>query len=153
MIGWLEFERVAPEFAAAGRRLLVGADGVAIGFLATLRPGPAPRLAPICPIFAGGGLYVSAAGRTPKVRDLRAAPAYALHAFLGQNDEEFQISGHAVRILEEDQRQVVHEAIPFAAFDRADPIFELRVGRALWAWWERPGQPDTRVVRRHWPED
>jgi hypothetical protein len=54
---WAEFESAAPDFAAASRRLRIGADGVAIGFLATAgfhRPGqpdtkavcrrwPAPR--------------------------------------------------------------------------------------------------------------
>ena len=38
-LSWAEFEQAAPEQAAAGRRLLVGADGVAIGFLATAVAG------------------------------------------------------------------------------------------------------------------
>ena len=36
MRDWAAFEALAPDFAAAARRLLTGADGVAIGFLATV---------------------------------------------------------------------------------------------------------------------
>ena len=36
MSSWADFERAASEFAAAGRRLLVGSDGTAIAFLATV---------------------------------------------------------------------------------------------------------------------
>jgi len=41
-------------------------------------------------------------------------------------------------------------AIPFAAFQRSDPIFRLSIDRALWVYWERVGQPNTRPVRRRW---
>ena len=44
----------------------------------------------------------------------------------------------------------VHAAIPFASFDRADPIFRLGIERALWVYWERAGKPDTKAVRRRW---
>ena len=148
---WAAFEAAAPELAEAGRRRLVGEDGVAIGFLATVSPHGTPRIAPVCPIFCGDELCVSAGARTPKVGDLRRGGDYALHAFLGANDEEFQISGGAREILEPGEREAVHEAIPFAAFDRDDPIFLLDVARALWVYWERVGQPDTRPVRRRWP--
>jgi hypothetical protein len=73
-----------------------------------------------------------------------------LHAFLGANDEEFQVAGRAAEVLDETQRSAVHAAIPFAAFQRADPVFRLDVERALWVYWERVGQPDTRAVRRRW---
>ena len=47
---------------------------------------------------------------------------------------------------------VVGNAIPVPAFDRADPIFRLPIERSLWVHWERPGQKDTRAIRRRWPE-
>ena len=152
MGSWAEFESASPELAAAGRRLLVGADGVAIGFLATTGSGGAPRLSPVCPIFGKDHLYLSAGSRTPKTSDLRARGAYVLHAFLGENDEEFQVAGSAVEVSGDDERRAVHDAIPFAAFDRADPLFRLGVERALRVYWERVGQPDTRAVRARWPE-
>jgi hypothetical protein len=150
-MSWAEFERAAPELGVAGRRLLIGTDGVAIGFLATVSAKSAPHLAPVCPIFCGLHLYVSAGTHTVKVRDLRATRAYALHAFLGANDEEFQVAGRASEVLGAEERAAVHDAIRFAAFERADPIFRLSVERALWVHWERPGQPGTRAVRTRWP--
>lgn len=150
LASWANFEREAPRLATAGRRLLVGADGVAIGFLATAASGARLHLSPVCPVFCGEQLYLIAAAHTPKAADLRARGAYALHAFLGQNDEEFQIGGRAVEVLEKQERAAVHAAVRFAAFNRADPIFSLGIERALWVYWERVGQPDTKAVRERW---
>lgn len=148
---WAEFARAAPELAAAGRGRLVGSDGVAIGFLASVSARSRPHLSPVCPIFCGDDLYLSAGAHTPKAADLRASRAYALHAFLGANDEEFQIAGRATEVGDDAERARVHAAIPFAAFKRTDPIFRLDVERALWVYWENVGRPDTRAIRRRWP--
>ena len=150
MCTWSQVEADSREFAEAGRRLLIGSDGTAIGFLATSRGGKG-HIAPVCPVFSREDIYLSASATSPKVRDLRANPSYALHAFLGSNDEEFQIAGLAVEVSDPAERTAVHEAIPFAAFDRKDPIFRLGIERVLWVFWERVGQPDTRAVRRRWP--
>lgn len=151
MTTWSDFEQAAPEFGAAGRRLLIGSDGVAIGFLASVGPDGAPRLSPVCPIFCGADLYLSAGAHTPKAADLRSSGRYILHAFLGANDEEFQVAGRALEVDDPAEREAVHAAIPFAAFEVADPIFRLSIDRALWVYWERVGQPDTSPVRRRWP--
>lgn len=148
MVSWSRLEQRAPDLGAAGRRLLIGADGVAIGFLASVGPRGAPHLSPVCPIFAGDDVYVSAPTRTPKVADLRAASHYVLHAMLGASDEEFQIAGRAREVTDAPERAAVHAAIRFAAFEREHPIFRLSIERALWVYWERAGQPDTRAVRR-----
>ena len=150
MASWVEFERLAPDFAEAARRLLIGSDEVAIAFLATVTKANAPRLAPVCPIFCGDDVYLSAGARTPKVRDLRAKKAYAIHAFLGKNDEELQFSGASSEVTDARERAAVHEAIAFAAFDKRDPIFRLVVERALWVYWERVGQPNTKAIRKRW---
>jgi hypothetical protein len=146
-----EFESSAPDFAAAARRLFVGSDGVAIGFLASVSARGVPHVSPVCPIFAGEQLYVSAGAPTPKTRDLRDTGAFVLHAFLAANDEEFQLAGHALEVRDPAERSAVHAAIPFAAFKTDDPIFRLSIERALWVYWERVGQPDTKAVRRRWP--
>ena len=150
MLDWAGFEASAPEFAAAGRRLPVGEDGVAIGFLATVGREGAPHLGPVCPIFCGDALYLSAGARTPKVRDLRTSGAFVLHAFLAANDEELQLAGVAHEVTASAERAAVHEAIPFPAFEASDPIFRLGVARALWVYWERVGQPDTAAQRHRW---
>lgn len=150
MTSWADFARRDPELAGAARRRLVGEDGVAIGFLATASGAGVPHLSPVCPVFCGAHLYLSAGTSTPKVRDLRENGAWVLHAFLGENDEELQVAGRSVEVREPAERAAVHEAIPFAAFRREDPIFRLDFERALWVYWERVGQPDTRAVRRRW---
>ncbi len=150
MTRWAEFATAAPELAEAGRRLLVGSDGIAIGFLATGGASGAPHLAPVCPIFCGDDLFLSAGARTPKAADLRERGHYVLHAFLGADDEELQVAGRAEEVRDEDERAAVHAAIPFPAFRRSDPIFRLSVERCLWVYWERVGQPDTKAVRRRW---
>ena len=152
MLSWQDFEKEAPQFAAAGRRLLVDDEGVAIGFLASVSADGVPHLAPVCPIFCGAALYLSASARSPKARDLRADGRYVLHAFLGAYDEEFQLAGRGEEVIDEAERAAVHEAILFPSFDRADPIFHLAIERSLWVHWERPGQKDTTAVRRRWPE-
>jgi hypothetical protein len=150
MVSWSDFEKAASDFATAGRKLLTGPDGVAIGFLASVSRSGAPHLSPVCPIFCGSHLYVSAGGHTPKAADLRASGTYVLHAFLAANDEEFQVTGRALELHDPAERAAVHDAIKFAAFKRADPIYRLSIDRVLWVSWERVGQPDTRAVRRRW---
>ena len=78
----------------------------------------------------------------------RARRAYVLHAFLGANDEEFQTGGLADEIIDAEHRARVHGAIRFGAFNVADPVFRLDIDRALWVYWERVGQPDTKPIRR-----
>ena len=147
---WDEFARVAPDFAAAGMRLLIKDQGVAIGFLATVHR--CLHLAPVCPIFCTPGMYLCAGGTTPKRIDLERDGRYVLHAFLGENDEEFRISGRAALVTDEAERARVHAAIRFGAFNRADPLFRFDVDGAMWGYWENAGKPDTRPIRRVWPE-
>ena len=80
----------------------------------------------------------------------RAGGRFALHAFLGANDEEFQVAGAAHEVGDAAERGAVHDAIPFPAFERGDPIFRFDLERSLWVFWERVGQPDTKPIRRRW---
>ena len=102
-------------------------------------------------MFCGDELYLVAAAHSPKTSDLRATGSFVLHAFLGANDEELQLAGRAHEALRAEERAAVHAAIPFASFQRSDPNFRLAFERALWVYWERAGQPDTKAVRRRWP--
>ena len=90
-------------------------------------------------------------GRTI-AEEKRLDGTYALHAFLGQNDEEFQIRGSVQEVTNPPERWAVHEAIPFPSFDADDPIFRLDVRGCLWVSWERVGEPGTKALRRRWPE-
>ena len=147
-VDWREFATLAPDFAAAGERLLTQESNVAIGFLATA--GRHLHLAPVCPIFCGAGMYLSVGRTTPKRRDLEQDGRFVLHAFLAANDEEFRVGGRAVLIDAAHERDQVHAAIKFGAFDRDAPIFRLGIDSSMWGYWENVGKPGTRPVRRIW---
>jgi hypothetical protein len=148
-LDWRELARAAPDFAAAGERLLIKDNGVAIGFLATVHR--ALHLAPVCPIFCDGGVYLSVGATTPKRRDLDRDGRYVLHAFLAANDEEFRVTGRAALVAAEADRLRVQNAIRFGAFGRDDPIYRLDIENVMWGFWENAGLPGTRPVRRIFP--
>ncbi len=141
VLSWSDFRRAAPEIAGVGRRLLHHPEHGEVAILATTARGDAPRVAPVCPVFTDQGMYVLASAATPKVAQLRRDPRYALHAQVGADDLEFQVSGR-VRVVDSTaERSEVLAAVPFESFDREDPIFELLIGRALTVTWPSPGQP------------
>jgi len=146
-VHWQAFAAAAPDFAAAGTRLLHRNSDIAIGFLATV--WRALHLAPVCPIFCNGAIYLSVGAATPKRRDLDRDGRYVLHALLGESDEEFRIAGRARRIDDPAQRQRVQAAIRFQ-YGAGDPIYRLDVHAAMWGYWENAGKPRTRPIRRHW---
>lgn len=148
-MNWREFAQAAPDFAAAGLRLLTQESGVAIGFLATVHRSL--HLAPVCPIFCENGVYLSVGASTPKRRDLDRDGRYVLHAFLAANDEEFRIAGRAAIVPGEHDRARVQSAIQFGAFGRDDPIYRLDIETAMWGYWENVGKPGTRPIRRSFP--
>ena len=146
MPGWGEFARAAPDLASAGEKLFRRFE---VAYLATVRRDGTPRMAPVCPIFAEGALYLSVARSSPKRLDLLRTGDYALHACLGENDEEFQVWGRGTLIEDPAERSRVHKAIRFQ-FKREDPVFRLDVERCLWGYWENVGKPGTRPVRKRW---
>jgi hypothetical protein len=149
-VSWAELARRDPSLTAAGERLLSTGGGAAIGFLATGSSHGSPHLAPVCPITCDDWLYLSIGVDSPKRRDLDGNGRYVLHAFLGVDDEEFQMTGRAERVDDPVQRQRVQSVIPFGAFGRDDPIYRLWIERALHGYWIDVGQPGTRPVRRRW---
>ena len=146
---WSDFCLAAPEVAAVGSRLLHHPHRGEVAILATVDRHGSPRVAPVCPIFAPLGMYMLAGAATPKVRHLRRDPRYALHALVGADDLEFQVTGRARRVDAAAERARVLSAVPFESFDPADPIFELLINSALAVQWPSPGTP--RKVR--WTAD
>lgn len=109
MATWAEFEASAPEMAAEGRRLIYQ-FGVGLGFLATIRKDGGPRLHPICPIVAEGGLYAFIIP-SPKERDLQRDGRYALHSFPPEDtDDEFYVTGRAAEVTDPEVRAAVAAA-------------------------------------------
>ncbi|MGI8691159.1 MAG: hypothetical protein ACR2M3_21470 [Thermomicrobiales bacterium] len=91
MANWEAFEASVPAVAAEGKRLFYQ-YGVGLGFLATIRKDGGPRLHPICPIIAAGGLYAFIVP-SPKCADLRRDGRYALHAYTPEEDTVGEIRG------------------------------------------------------------
>jgi hypothetical protein len=144
-VRWSELARQAPAIADAGRELLYQ-YGPGLAYLATVRSDGAPRLHPVCPVIAHGGLYVFVGNQTPKLADLRRDGRFALHTFPRQDvDDEFTVSGVAVDAEDTGAREPVYAAyIATGATTSNDTLFELLVDRALHAQYEgRPSWPPT----------
>ena len=120
MVTWAKFEQEAPELAQCGRRLL-GGDATT-GFISTVARDGRPRIAPVSPIFTPDNLYISVGQNTPKRFDLINDGRYVLHANLGADGQEFQVSGRATLVTDAAERDLAHAAITFQ-FKREDPIF------------------------------
>jgi hypothetical protein len=140
---WSEFADEKPDMAEAGRALLYQYR-VGLAYLATIRRDGGPRVHPVCPVIAGGGLYVFIGNQTPKLRDLLRDGRFALHAFPNREvDDEFCVSGRAERVGDPGIREVVYQAYTATgAFTSNDTLFELLLERALHAkYGPRPSWP------------
>lgn len=142
---WADFAQQAADIAALGTQLLHNPHQGEVAILATVDQNNRPAVAPFCPIFSGDGLYLLASASTPKARHLQRNPAYALHALVGSEDIEFQLSGSARRVEAEAERDAVLADVPFPSFEPTDPIYELLISHALAAHWPTPGQQQKQV--------
>ena len=148
MATWAEFAAVAPHLAERGGRLL----GVGVAYIATTARDGSPRAHPFTPLVGGGRLLAFIAKHTVKYGNLLRDPRCAIHAVLGDNDEEFLVIGRAV--LSDDwatQMQGAVEARKINMTSRNHAPFEFMVERAHWAVWEGLGTPDIRRVAESWP--
>ncbi len=140
---WDDLEAENPELAQTGRDMLYPAK-VGLGYLATIRKDGAPRVHPVCPVLATGGLYVFIGNHSPKFHDLKRDGRYALHAFPKlEVDDEFYISGVALPEPDEGVRKIVYDTyVATGAFTTDDTLFELFLERVLHAEYEgRPSWP------------
>ena len=147
---WAEFAAERPELAEAGRAMIYRVR-VGLGYLATVRKDGGPRLHPVCPVIAHGGLYVFIGNHSPKVHDLRRDGRFALHSFpLPDVDDEFYVAGRARVEDSPAVRAIVYEAYTATgAFTTDDTLFELLLERALHArYGSRPSWPP---VYTKWP--
>lgn len=136
---WSDFAAEKPDMEEAGR-VLIYQFRVGLGYLATIRKDGGPRLHPVCPVIANGGLYVFIGNHSPKVHDLLRDGRFALHSFPTANvDDEFYVSGRAIRVDDAGVRQVVYETYTATgAFTSNDTLFELWLDRALHSKYESP---------------
>jgi hypothetical protein len=150
---WCDFASEKPEMAEAGR-VLIYQFRVGLGYLATIRRDGGPRLHPVCPVLANGGLYAFIGNHSPKVHDLLRDGRFALHPSQSQVDDEFTVSGRAVPVTDAAIRQVVYDAyVATGAFTSDDTLFELLLGARCTPSTDsaRAGRRSTRVARASAP--
>ena len=76
-------------------RALLEQYGQGFGYLATVRCDGGPRVHPVSPVIADGGLFCFVLA-SPKRRDLERDGRYALHAYPAENsDDEAYLAGRA----------------------------------------------------------
>ena len=133
---WATFAAKAPNVAAEGRRLLVGAttaDGSDTGhaFLVTVRGADVPpRIHPVTVGFVGDGLYTFVL-RSPKRTDLEEDGRYAVHAMLDPDvPGEFSVRGRARRVDDLRPARQRWPAWPFEADESYDLLRVLDRDRA-----------------------
>lgn len=139
MASWGGFERARPELAAEGKRLFYQ-FGPGLGFLATVQGDSLPRLHPICPVIAAGGLYGFIVPSV-KLHDLRNDGRYALHCYPPEDvDDEFCVMGRAVEVRDPDVWNEVAAAYHMPVQDEWS-LFAFDIERCLHAKYQHRGDP------------
>jgi hypothetical protein len=150
MAGWSELERLRPDLAAVGRRLLYQ-FGVGLAFLATTDTSGAPRVHPVCPVVHGGGLFALIIP-SPKREDLRRDGRFALHSFpCDDNEDAVYLTGQAREEVDPAVVAAVRAAYleerglsePPAGFDRHE-VFRFDIERCMHTLTSGHGDPSPR---------
>ena len=136
MIRWCELKKLEPGIAAVGEKLLYREENGEVAILGTVDKHGRPAMAPVCPIFCADGIYVLIVRTSPKYWHIKNGSRFVIHAMVGADDLEFQVSGAFREVVDEEERQNVLNAIPFPSFDPTDPIVELLFERALATEWQ-----------------
>jgi len=144
---WSAFAAASPSLAADIRALLEQ-YGRGLGYLATVRRDGGPRLHPVSPVIAEGGLYCFLIP-SPKRRDLERDGRYALHSYPAELvDDEAYLAGRARPVTDarrRDRLAKAHRAAP----DLDWRLFELGIDVAMVTRREAPHcRPRRRIWRR-----
>ena len=128
-MSWSRFAASSPRIAAEVRSLLEQ-YGAGFGYLATVRRDGGPRLHPVSPVIADGGLFCFVLA-SPKRRDLERDGRYALHSYPAEStDDEAYLAGPARPVDDAARRERVahlHRAAP----DVDWRLFELAIDEAV----------------------
>jgi hypothetical protein len=129
MVSWGELADAEPDLAA------LGAEGLLNGpaYLGTVDERGVPRVHPVTAIFGEGRLFVFMEPTSPKGRDLRSRPAFALHNGVPDHDGtggEVIVRGRATPIDDGPTRAIA------AAAARYEPaghyvLFELGIDEVV----------------------
>jgi hypothetical protein len=126
---WGEFAKEAPDLAAFGAELLLGAQ---VAYLATVRPDGVPRVHPVTPILTDDGLFLFMEPTSPKGHELRSGSGFSMHNAvpdMNGTGGEFIISGTGFSVESPQTRATVSDAARFKPADRY-VLFELKLAEA-----------------------
>ena len=118
MTTWGEFAEAAPELAAFGEERFREAE---VAYVATVRADGSPRVHPVTPVLCDGRLYLFMDEGSPKGRDLRREPRYAMHSLVTDQDGnpgEFHVKGLGQAVEDPVVRARVAEAAPYETMER-----------------------------------
>jgi hypothetical protein len=150
MATWADFAAAAPDLAERGERLL----GVGVAYIATTAKDGSPRVHPFTPLIGGGRLLAFVARHTVKYGNLLRDPRCAIHAVLGDDDEEFMIIGRALASGDwATSMQAAVEARKIKMTSRNHVPFEFLIERVHWAVWEGLGTPDIHRRSERWSSE
>jgi len=136
---WAQFAIASPELAAEVKSLFEQ-YGQAFGYLATVRLDGGPRVHPVSPVIADGGLFCFVTA-SPKRRDLERDGRYALHAYPAESsDDEAYLAGR-VRPVTDVARQARLAKNHRASTDVNWRLFELEIEVAMVPHRDRPQEP------------
>ena len=149
MAGWTRFEQQAPEVAEAAR---VAFTRRVHHMLATVRRDGAPRVSGTEVIWARGDLWLGSMWESPKARDLRRDPRYALHS--GSDDPpnwegDAKVAGTAEEVTDPDVFAAVQGTLdpqPPARFH----LFRLHIDEAITL---RLNEAKDMMVATRWTPD
>ena len=155
MASWEEFASQDPALAERGRQLLLIHDPDApyeagLGYLATVRADGGPRVHPISPAIHEGRLYAFIVRTSPKRADLLRDDRYALHSWPmpfeenSFNDEEFYVTGRALRVGDDSLRARIAQAVGDAA--ETGEVFELDLEHVM-----HKSRPNGKLTYEKWP--
>jgi hypothetical protein len=145
-VTWADFSASSPRLAADVQALLEQ-YGQAFGYLATVRLDGGPRLHPVSPVIADGGLFCFVMA-SPKRRDLERDGRYALHALPAEHtDDEAYLAGRA-RPVNSEIRRARLARIHRASGEVDWRLFELEIEVAMVTHRERPSEPAEHRIWR-----
>ena len=126
---WSRFATATPSLAGEVRALFEQ-YGAGFGYLATVRRDGGPRVHPVSPVIAEGGLFCFVLA-SPKRRDLAHDGRYALHAYPAEStDDEAYLAGRARPVHDPGRRERVarlHRAAPDVDWE----LFEFAIDVAV----------------------
>jgi hypothetical protein len=143
MARWSDLVEQGGPFASIAKERLIGQ----VAYLATVRPDGGPRVHPVTPLVYDGTLFVRMYPTSPKGRDLRRDPRFAMHSRVDDNEGaggELLLKGRASVVADETW---IQDAL--AELSDPDPdnyiVFEFEIDDCLVTVYQ-----GEETLRKHW---